>query len=235
MKQERDKIAAKIRALLAKTVENGCTEDEALSAARMAAALLEKHNMTMDETQLRENPMKREASRVSEIVGDRLWKVAKAISALTGARYWQSPSGVYPVTITFFGFEHEVQVSQYVLEICTRATEQAAKRVERDNVLLVKRKRVQMRIAFVDGMLDRLAQRIQAMVPPVAAGTGLVVLRDQLIDKALEDEGVKLNSRDMRKSRDFDPNYLDGYIQGSRVSLNRGLSDTGSDGLKQIR
>jgi hypothetical protein len=30
---EREKIAARIRALLAKTVENGCTEDEAIAAS----------------------------------------------------------------------------------------------------------------------------------------------------------------------------------------------------------
>lgn len=232
---ERDKIAAKIRALLAKTVENGCTEEEALSAARLAAALLEKHNMTMDETQLRENPIKREAVEIYDVVMERMWKVAKAISELTGARYWTSPTGVFPMTISFFGFEHEVQVSHYLFEICKRATADGAKRVERQNLLLVKRKRHQATVAFVDGMCDRLADRIRAMVPPVATGTGLVVVRNDLIDKALDDEGVKLKDANKRRSRDFDPNYLDGVIQASRVSLNRGVTDTGNGERKQIR
>lgn len=48
MTPEREKIAAKIRALRAKTVENGCTEAEALSAAEMLAKLLAQYNMTLD-------------------------------------------------------------------------------------------------------------------------------------------------------------------------------------------
>ena len=42
---ERSKIAARIRALLAKTVENGCTEAEALSAAAKVAELLDRHDL----------------------------------------------------------------------------------------------------------------------------------------------------------------------------------------------
>lgn len=232
MKSERDKLAAKIRALLSKTVENGCTEEEALSAAQMAAALLEKHNMTVDETQLRENPMRRETYEVDDLVGERLWKVARSISLLTGSRYWTSAAGVHPVEINFFGFEHEVEVARYLLEICARATRQAGKRVERDNLLLVKRKRVQARIAFVDGMIDRLAERIEAMVPPAATGTGLVVLRDQLIDAAMD---VKLGERKQRRSRDFDPNYAHGVLEGERVALNSGVSSDRYGDAKRLR
>lgn len=45
----RDAISRRIRALRAKTVENGCTEAEALAAAELLADLLAKYNMTLDE------------------------------------------------------------------------------------------------------------------------------------------------------------------------------------------
>jgi hypothetical protein len=43
---EREKIAARARHLAAMTVENGCSEAEALTAARKLASLLERYNMT---------------------------------------------------------------------------------------------------------------------------------------------------------------------------------------------
>ena len=53
---ERERIAARIRALRAKTVENGCTEAEAMAAAKKLAQLLADYNMTMDEADLRASP-----------------------------------------------------------------------------------------------------------------------------------------------------------------------------------
>jgi hypothetical protein len=44
-----DKVLGRIRALLAKTVENGCTEGEASSAAEMASRMLSAHNVSMAE------------------------------------------------------------------------------------------------------------------------------------------------------------------------------------------
>lgn len=52
----REKIATRIRALAAMTVENGCTEEEAITAARKLAEMLASYNMTLDEALLREQP-----------------------------------------------------------------------------------------------------------------------------------------------------------------------------------
>jgi hypothetical protein len=50
--EERTKIAKKIQALLAKTKESGCTEDEALSAAMLAAKLQAEYNINHTEAEL---------------------------------------------------------------------------------------------------------------------------------------------------------------------------------------
>ena len=48
----RQKIAAKIKALLAKTVERGCSESEAVAAAIKAAELMAAHNLNVTEAEL---------------------------------------------------------------------------------------------------------------------------------------------------------------------------------------
>ncbi|QXV73626.1 protein of unknown function DUF2786 [Rhizobium phage RHph_X2_30] len=235
MSENRDKIAGRIRALLAKTVENGCTEDEAISAARMAAALLAKYNMTIDETELRSNPFKRDSFQREDEIGERLWKVASAISELTGSRYWRSRHGVVPVEITFFGFAHEVDVSKYLLAICVRALNDGKKQILREHALLVPARRRRHMIAFIDGMVDRLAERILDLKEPVPPGTGLVVVRNSLIDEALAKDNIKLENMRGRKSRDFDEAYIQGLLKGDEVSLNRGVSDRGGERLQLKR
>lgn len=227
---DREKICARIRALLAKTVENGCTEDEAIAAAAKAAEMLERYNLTVDEVQMRESPFARHTERSADIVGERLWKPAAAISELTGARYWTARPGE-PAHVTFFGFEHEVLVARYLLDICANAMRWHEEHQRRSMRLLhhsVQRRRI---IPFLDGMADRLYSRIMALKPPRPPGTGLVVLHQQLIDQALADEGFRLNQKRARGSRDFDPAYDDGRTAADRVALNRGLTGARNAGL----
>lgn len=220
MTDKRERIAALIRALRAKTVENGCTEGEAVAAAEKLAALLQQHDMTLDEAELRESPFSQHQETHDDWVGERLWKIADGIAHLTDVRYWAQRPGEAP-TINFFGFAHEVDVARYLLEICTRAMRTEEARILR-NPRLVTRSRQRRAVApFLDGMADRLRQRLRDLKPPTPAGTGLVVLRGALIDAAMP---VKTKQRDARNSRDLDAGYLDGLAAAERVGLNQGLT-----------
>lgn len=220
---EREKIAARIRALLAKTTENGCTEDEAISAAAKAAEMLARYNLTVDEVEMRASPFQKHQEQHTDTVGERLWKVADAVAYLTEATYWVSRAGVYPIEISFFGFEHEVAVARYLLEICARSMRQEAGRLERQYGLLVPAARRRKVTPFLDGMADRLRTRIRALKPATPPGTGLVVLRGALMRQAMLDAGIQTDQMRARGSREHEPGYLDGVRAGDRVALNRGL------------
>jgi hypothetical protein len=224
---EREKIAARCRALAAKTVANGCTEAEALSAAAMLARMLADHNLTFDEVQMRESPFGRHTERHDDAVGERLWKVADGIATLTGAVYWKSRAGVYPFEISFFGFDHEVDVARYLLEICARAMRQEHAKLRRDWGLLNASAQRRKILPFLDGMADRLRERLAAMKPPAPTGKGLVVLRGALIKQGLDLAGIKLDEARARPSRDADETYLDGRRAAERVGLNQGLAGGG--------
>lgn len=229
MKSEREKVAARIRALAAKTVENGCTEDEAIAAAAKLVEMLSRYNMTLDEAMMRESPFTTSRNVYADEIGDRLWKVAKAISELTDTRYWTSPAGVNPVQITFFGFEHEVEAAKYLLAICRRAM--TCKRDDlmlRYGLLVQARRRMKM-LPYFDGMADSLARRIRALKPPTPTGTGLIVLHRELIDAAMP---VKLRDHKQRASRDFEDTYAEGWRAGERVPLNRGVGSNRTDSLR---
>lgn len=223
---KRKAIAARIRALLAMTVANGCTEAEALSAAEKAAELLAQYELTMDEVEMRASPFSAsEQDHASDDVGERFWVVANAISELTNTRSWTSRPGVHPVRYSFFGLAHEVEIASYLLEICSRAVRTEVQRaaIEGEWAFLRLAIRRSRRIGFIDGMCDRLADRIRDLRPPRPAGTGLVILRNALIDEEMRNRRIKLDSGNARDSRDFDPSYLLGLLAAETVALDPGL------------
>lgn len=220
---ERERIAALIRALQAKTVENGCTEGEAITAAAKAAQLLTDYDMTADEADLRASPFDQQTRPEPDDVGARLWKPAQAIGKLTGARYWTTGPGVNPAEHTFFGFAHEVAVAGYLLDICAHAMRGERDRIWRHNMLLRPGRRRMIILPFLDGMADRLHERILALRPPAPTGTGLVALRGALIDAAVAQAGISLTSTSARSSRTDDAAYRDGRSAADRVRLDPGV------------
>lgn len=221
---EREKIAARIRGLRDKTTANGCTEEEAMSAAEKVVEMLARYNMTLDEAELRASPFSQREDTHADHVGDRIWKVAAAIAKLIGVTYWQSPTGVSPVKISFFGFSHEVEIASYLLEVCAGAMRSEQLRILRGATRAFTPRQRSRLYPFLDGMADRLATRLLELIPPVPPGTGLVVLRSALIAQAMELEGIDLQAGlRSRPSRDADEAYELGKLAGDRVSLNQGL------------
>jgi hypothetical protein len=221
---KREALLARLRALKAMTVANGCTEAEALVAAEKLAKLLADHNVTLDEAEIRASPFERHTNRHAGEVGQRLWKVARGIAVLTNTRWWTSGPGVHPVEIGFFGFDHEVAVAKYLLDVCAGAMRRAEREMHA-NLALLRPVRRELKICpFLDGMADRLGERIAAMKPPAPAGTGLVVLRGQLVDAEAAKIGLNIKTRETLGSRTHEDDYRAGRRAADQVALNRGVA-----------
>jgi hypothetical protein len=226
-KDARDAIARTIRALLAKTVENGCTEAEAVSAATIAAKLLARHEMDLDEAEIRATPFEERAHAEPDALGERLVRPAGAIATLTRCSWWRTGPGISPVRITFLGLSHEVEIAGYLLAICARAMRSESERLGLG--LLRPDARRRRLNAFLDGMSVSLRDRIQAMVPPepAAEGRGLVVLRGALVAEELARRGIELEDMRARGAMELEPDFVTGRRAGDAVALDRGLSGGG--------
>jgi len=107
-----DKIRAKLRALRAKTVENGCTEEEAVAAAEKMAELLSKHDLTEEDLQAadyrqHEVPLGRRGPL------DPVWF---AVATFADCRGWYVRRG-RQVTFCFFGRPQDTLVAEYVYDV----------------------------------------------------------------------------------------------------------------------
>src|SRR5690554_91936 len=108
--EQRRRLAQRIRALRNKTVENGCTEGEALAVAAKASDLMDKHDMSLTDMEMAQSEFRTHEYKAEDDVGHRLWRVAAAISRLTGTRYWTDNADYAQPVIFFFGRDTDVEI-----------------------------------------------------------------------------------------------------------------------------
>src|SRR5262249_43973654 len=113
---EREKLLGKIRALLAKTMENGCSEGEALAAIEKANAIIAAHevseaelNLTKEEKAiLRREPLETKDPHLIK------YRLIYAVSRFCGCRAWRSEPGSR--AITFCGLPSDAQLGTWLLD-----------------------------------------------------------------------------------------------------------------------
>jgi hypothetical protein len=218
-----DRIAAKIRALLSKTTDNGCTESEAVAAANKVASMLAEHELTLDEVKIREDRIEERVHPVDDVVGQHLWKVAEAVAKLCQVRQWSRCNGRVDESVVFFGLSCDVEVAEYLLVLVERAMRAEAERYEAGTALFRPSVRRRRQATFVDGMADRLRERIREIAwtktkRVEGAGQGLVVVRNALIDGEMIRRKIALKAGSAF-SQDVFPGYAAGRLAAQAIAL----------------
>lgn len=242
---ELEKVKGWIRALAAKTTERGCSEAEALAAAKKVGELLEVYGLSMGEVELREEPCIQRKVTVSGTAFQALSTAFLGVVKLTETKGWTSGRD----TMVFFGLEPDVLTGEYLLHVIAGALQheealyKASDAYRRSTVPTQARMR-SFRYGFgsrVCGRLEQLAeerrtsedtarlarapaaqsQSMAAGAQEKPAGTSLVLVKQVVIEEAFKDLGVKLVSRSSyRRIRDGKA-YSHGQAAGGRVGLNR--------------
>ncbi len=117
------RVIERIRALRAKTVDQGCTEQEALAAADKVAELLDRYGLSLGETDLR-----RQACLGVGIDSTRkrmgpLDDCVPAIAHFCDCRAWNERTPAGTIRSMFFGLPADVEAAQYLFERVATALE----------------------------------------------------------------------------------------------------------------
>lgn len=178
---EREKIALKIKALLEKTVENGCTEGEAMAAASKAALLMKEHDLTYkDCTNLR-----KEIEDEPHGTCGREFKVhdvrfcCSNIADYLNCFYWRSGKNMI-----FFGSKTNTELAHHMVDLIRTAmdTEWARYNKRADHNVHGKTARK----SFMMGMVNRICDRIEKLKNErvaEATGNALVIVKDDVVNQ----------------------------------------------------
>jgi len=242
---ELTRVKARIKALTEKTVANGCTEAEAISAAEMVGRLLERYALSMDEIEIRSS---RCVQREVPLGGKRRRPIdacVPSIARFCDCKVWLAhatdkqdlPAEEFPrgKRYVFFGFETDADLATYLCSVIDRAVG-----TETDNFKLTHPRLRAVRLrqgtaSFQHGLAARVANRLDAMHEEREAsvkaerstGTALILAKHQVVDDAFRETKVRLVSVSAVGAQLDGKAYREGWAAGERVNLSRPVKGEG--------
>jgi hypothetical protein len=228
------RVKARIKALADKTVANGCTEAEAMSAAEMVGRLLERYALSMDEIEVR-------AARCVQVEvpigGARRRPIdgcVPAIARFCDCKVWLARGGeeagvARAPRYVFFGFETDTALATYLFSVIERAiaTELGQFKKVRPELRAVRLRRASD--SFQHGVAARVSARLSQMVvtreatirAQRATGTALILVKHKIVEAAFAETDVRLVSVSGVGRRRVAGAFNEGWAAGERINLNR--------------
>ena len=223
--------------LLAKTMENGCSEAEALAAIEKANTLIAVHEVTEAELNLtkqekailrREPPETKDPHLIK-------YRLIYAVSRFCGCRAWRETGSK---AVTFCGLPSDAQLATWLLdtlmafvqnELVNHLIEVGPSRGERRQVIR----------DFVIGCTDRISVRLNKLreqrelaAAPTSNARALVVVKDAAIQAKMDELGIHLCKGSLSGTSDS-PSYGAGSAAGNRASFGRPVS--GRNAILRLR
>jgi len=224
-------IKARIAKLSRMTVDNGCSEAEAMSAAIKIQAIIAEHGLTIGEVKayIASNDPNKEKMEHGLFGRNKRWHEVKycsgAVADLFDCQVFKTEkmvNGKEVKYLNFFGFPQDVAAAMALTDLIYRAMENDF----RNYLLNAARNGVHgktLRKAFMLGFASRVSDRLREMKKEAAqvkpTGTELVVLKNQVVKNHLASEGIHLrvsNSKTTYRSTDA---YAAGQSAGDKAVL----------------
>jgi Protein of unknown function (DUF2786) len=192
---KRESTIEKIKALLSKTVENGCTEAEMMAALTRAQALQDTYVITAEELQL--------AKDEEAVLGDSpsdpndphniRWQIGWVVSKFCGCKAWAERL-TKRRHIRFCGAPADVELAVWMLEHLTDFVSDQLVRHVMTSIAPRKERRRVIR-EFIIGCIDRIGERVsdlskQSEAARTSNARELVVIKSAAIDMKLKELGL---------------------------------------------
>lgn len=225
-----ERLRTRIQALREKTVSNGCTESEALSAAQKVAELLDRHNLSLTDIELRKSDCETRSIDTARKTRIPLDYCIAAIAAFCDCKAWQEKDQHGFNRFVFFGLRQDVEVAHYLADMIDVAilTEQAQYKFTDEYQELPSSARATATSSFGIGMSISISQKLKDVkavrdVQNAATGRDLVVVKAVVLDRDFDKLGLKLarakNARRHVAAESFDA----GKEAGAKFSLHPAL------------
>ena len=188
MTDSREKMHDKIKALLSKTTENGCTEEEELAALAKARALMDAYEVTEADLQLtREEGVVLRKGSLTDPHSIK-WNMIRAVEKFCDCQGWRDREGC----LVFLGLPSDVRIASWLLDhLAGFVLTELADHLMGDIAVGLPRRKVIN--GFVDGITERISERLYELCKPPAAASAnsraLVVIKQTRIKAKLEELG----------------------------------------------
>ena len=221
---ELDKLIGRIQALRAKTVEQGCTEQEAMAAAAKVAELLDRYGLSLSELDLRGQSCEGAAVETERKRAGPIDDCVPATAAFFDCRVWGEKDGMGRLRYVFFGLPADVAAARYLYDLVDQAfTRETAlfKSGETYAALPSGLRRTatnSFQIGLGRGIIAKLhdLRTRREVVLRGSSGRDLVVLKADIVEAEMAALGLSLQSRSRSGGRRL---LKDAFDQGHAAGL----------------
>ncbi len=226
-----DRLMQRIQALRAKTVDHGCTEPEALSAAEKVAELLDRHGLSLSALDFQTQPCASVGVQTNRRRITAIDTCVPAIAAFFDCRVWVERSKGAELRYVFFGLRGDVTAAEYLYERVEQAfaTETARFRNGRLYFDMAGERRLAT-TSFQTGLAQGIAAKLEDMrlarnaTQRSASGRDLVPVKAALVKAAFEKLGLNLHPRVVGGSRSvLTDAFAAGQTAGRAFNHNRAI------------
>jgi Protein of unknown function (DUF2786) len=228
---ELDRLVQRVRALRAKTVEQGCTEQEALAAAEKVAELLDRYGLSLSELDLRrqncegigvETDRKRRGP-IDDCMG--------TIAAFFDCRVWCETSEAATLHYIFFGMPADVQAAVYMHDLVALAfaAETAAFQATVTYRGIHSGQRRSATNSFQIGLARGINRKLDTLRHARDAaggstnGRALVPIKESIIDEEMDRLGLRLRRRSAVRRMVLPAAFSAGQQAGERFEYRPGI------------
>lgn len=225
-----DAIRARIRALLARTTQNGCTEAEAAAAAAKAGEMLDEYGWAMEDLQEKEEIVQDRVKPDGKRVG-LVDRTCGAIAAFCDCKSWKHTDSNGNQSIVYFGREADVSIARYLTSVIERAMEDEWQKFRKAHFLSgrAQLERTSFHLAMARRLNGRLlvmkAERNRAVNATTGRTTGaLVLVKNAEVENAFAQLNPKLRSSKSRVR--YSPGnaaWAAGVAAGDRLGLHTAI------------
>jgi hypothetical protein len=227
-----ERLVQRIHALRAKTVAQGCTEQEALAAAEKVAELLDRHGLSLNELEFKSQPCEGIGIQTNRRRAAPIDACIPGVAAFFDCRVWQERAEDAPLRYIFFGLRGDVAAAQYLYEMVERAfeTETDAFRAS-DVYFAMAGERRSATNSFQTGLAQGIAGKLQSMraardaVIRSASGRDLVPVKATMVDEEMEKLGLSLTRRVLSRAKSvLTDAFQAGQAAGERFELSPAIT-----------
>lgn len=231
---KRASIVAKIQALLAKTQDAGCTEAEAMSAAGLAAKLMQDYDITLDTVEkVQEDSYG--ARRRPFANGSKVRRAYHEVNNVLNniAKYFDCKVWLSGEELVIFGSRDDTAMCHDMINMIKVAMD--SEWTNNKNIVAYQNPNIHgraLRSSFMHGMTRRLNERFvqlkaerTAIANDRSTGTNLMIVKNQIVNSKYQEYAIKnnLNLKTTVSTRKVSNKsaFEQGKAAGSRVTINK--------------
>ena len=236
-----DKLKARILALRSKTVDNGCTEEEALAAAAKVAELLDLYELSLTDVEIRQEVCERAEYETWRKQSIPLDGCIPAIAEFTDCRVWREKNPRGEFRFVFFGLQADVTVAKYLCDVIdlTMLSELARFKMTPGYQRYRQSDRRTVSASFQHGMATSIASKLKMMKVQRddshrATGRDLVVVKAAVVDDELAKLGMSFAKRKTARRLISEDAFATGHAAGEKVAINPVVTSRSTSGHGEI-